>query len=79
MHAADLSAVVLNELVERAGIDPNIIDDVVWGCVSQVGDQSSNIGRYAVLAAGWPETSRARRSTGPAVPASRRSTSQRRR
>src|SRR6201995_3762200 len=56
MHAADLSAIVLTELVERTGIDPNIIDDVVWGCVSQVGDQSSNIGRYAVLAAGWPES-----------------------
>ncbi len=56
MHAADLSAVVLNELVERTGIDPAIVDDVVWGCVSQVGDQSSNIGRYSVLAAGWPET-----------------------
>ena len=56
MHAADLSAIVLNELVERTGIDPDIIDDVVWGCVSQVGDQSSNIGRYAVLAAGWPES-----------------------
>ena len=55
MHAADLSAVVLNALVERAGIDPEIVDDVVWGCVSQVGDQSSNIGRYSVLAAGWPE------------------------
>jgi len=55
MHAADLSAIVLTELVERTGIDPDIIDDVVWGCVSQVGDQSSNIGRYAVLAAGWPE------------------------
>ncbi len=55
MHAADLSAVVLNELVERTGIDPDVVDDVVWGCVSQVGDQSSNIGRYAVLAAGWPE------------------------
>ncbi|MGV9800361.1 thiolase family protein [Mycobacterium sp. NPDC003449] len=54
-HAADLSALVLNELVERAGIGPDIIDDVVWGCVSQVGDQSSNIGRFAVLAAGWPE------------------------
>jgi len=52
MHAADLSAIVLTELVERTGIDPDIIDDVVWGCVSQVGDQSSNIGRYAVLAAG---------------------------
>ena len=56
MHAADLSAVVLNELLERAGIGPEIVDDVVWGCVSQVGDQSSNIGRYAVLAAGWPES-----------------------
>jgi acetyl-CoA acyltransferase len=56
MHAADLSAIVLTELVERTGIDPDIIDDVVWGCVSQVGDQSSNIGRYAVLAAGWPES-----------------------
>ncbi|AGP62318.1 fadA6_2 [Mycobacterium intracellulare subsp. yongonense 05-1390] len=56
MHAADLSAIVLNELVERTGIGPEIIDDVVWGCVSQVGDQSSNIGRYAVLAAGWPES-----------------------
>ena len=55
IHAADLSAVVLNELLERAGVDPAIIDDVIWGCVSQVGDQSSNIGRYAVLAAGWPE------------------------
>ncbi len=56
VHAADLSAVVLNELLERAGIGPEIVDDVIWGCVSQVGDQSSNIGRYAVLAAGWPET-----------------------
>lgn len=56
MHAADLSAVVLRALAERTGVDPALIDDVVWGCVSQVGDQSSNIGRYAVLAAGWPET-----------------------
>jgi acetyl-CoA acyltransferase len=56
MHAADLSAVVLNELMERAGVGPEIVDDVIWGCVSQVGDQSSNIGRYAVLAAGWPES-----------------------
>ncbi|SDD65108.1 acetyl-CoA acyltransferase [Mycolicibacterium neoaurum] len=55
-HAADLSAVVLNELAERTGVDPGLVDDVVWGCVSQVGDQSSNIGRYAVLAAGWPES-----------------------
>lgn len=55
MHAADLSGLVLNALVEKAGISPDIIDDVIWGCVSQVGDQSSNIGRFAVLAAGWPE------------------------
>lgn len=55
-HPADLSAVVLNELLQRAGIGPELVDDVVWGCVSQVGDQSSNIGRYAVLAAGWPES-----------------------
>jgi acetyl-CoA acyltransferase len=56
MHAADLSALVLNELQQRTGIDPGIVDDVIWGCVSQVGDQSSNIGRWAVLAAGWPES-----------------------
>ncbi len=56
MHAADLSAVVLNELLERTGVGPEVVDDVIWGCVSQVGDQSSNIGRYAVLAAGWPES-----------------------
>jgi acetyl-CoA acyltransferase len=56
MHAADLSAIVLNEVLERAGVGPEIVDDVIWGCVSQVGDQSSNIGRYAVLAAGWPDS-----------------------
>jgi acetyl-CoA acyltransferase len=54
-HAADLSGLVLNELATRTGLDPDIVDDVIWGCVSQVGDQSSNIGRYSVLAAGWPE------------------------
>ena len=56
MHPADLSAIVLNELLERVDVGPEIVDDVIWGCVSQVGDQSSNIGRYAVLAAGWPES-----------------------
>ena len=56
MHPADLSALVLNALAERTGIDPRVVGDVIWGCVSQVGDQSSNIGRYAVLAAGWPDT-----------------------
>ncbi|CAJ1499586.1 thiolase family protein [[Mycobacterium] burgundiense] len=54
-HAADLSALVLTELAARTGLDVETVDDVIWGCVSQVGDQSSNIGRYAVLAAGWPE------------------------
>ncbi|MFD8810492.1 thiolase family protein [Streptomyces sp. NPDC059627] len=56
VHPADLSGAVLNALAERAGVDPAVVDDVIWGCVSQVGDQSSNIGRYAVLAAGWPES-----------------------
>ena len=55
-HAADLSAVVLNALVERTGVDPAEVDDVIWGCVSQVGDQAGNISRYSVLAAGWPES-----------------------
>jgi acetyl-CoA acyltransferase len=56
VHPVDLSAHVLTALAQRTGIDPATVDDVIWGCVSQVGDQSSNIGRYAVLAAGWPET-----------------------
>ncbi|MGN5236944.1 thiolase family protein [Rhodococcus sp. SJ-3] len=56
VHPADLSALVLEALVDRTGLDPEIVDDVIWGCVSQVGDQSSNIGRYSVLAAGWPES-----------------------
>ncbi|MFN2538072.1 MAG: acetyl-CoA C-acyltransferase [Mycobacteriales bacterium] len=56
IHPVDLSAEVLNALVTRSGISPELVDDVVWGCVSQVGDQSSNVGRYAVLAAGWPDT-----------------------
>jgi acetyl-CoA acyltransferase len=55
VHAADLSAYVLRALQERTGIDPGVIDDVVWGCVNQVGDQAAQVGRYAVLAAGWPE------------------------
>ncbi|MEV0104880.1 thiolase family protein [Nocardia sp. NPDC050799] len=56
VHPVDLSAVVLRELVRRTGLDPATVDDVVWGCVSQVGEQSMNIGRYGVLAAGWPES-----------------------
>ena len=56
IHAAELSAQVLNGLVERAGIDPAIVDDVIWGCVMQAGEQALDIARTAVLAAGWPET-----------------------
>ncbi|SDO04795.1 thiolase family protein [Geodermatophilus sp. DSM 45219] len=56
VHAVDLSAHVLDALVERTGIDPVVVDDVFWGCVSQVGEQTFNIGRNAVLAAGWPES-----------------------
>ncbi|WP_328810495.1 thiolase family protein [Rhodococcus sp. NBC_00294] len=56
VHPASMSAAVLRALTERTGIDPSIVDDVIWGCVSQVSEQASNIGRNAVLAAGWPET-----------------------
>ena len=56
VHPAELSAQVLNGLVERAGVDPGIVDDVIWGCVGQAGDQALDIARTAVLTAGWPET-----------------------
>src|SRR6201998_864878 len=56
VHPAELSAQVLNGLVDRAGVDPAIVDDVIWGCVMQAGEQAIDIGRTAVLAAGWPET-----------------------
>jgi acetyl-CoA acyltransferase len=56
VHPVDLSAHVLRALAERTGLDPAQVDDVVWGCVSQVGEQSWNVGRNAVLAAGWPES-----------------------
>src|SRR3954463_8839653 len=56
VHPVNLSAHVLNSLVERSGVDPTLVDDVIWGCVSQVGEQTMDIGRTAVLAAGWPET-----------------------
>src|SRR6476661_3717080 len=56
VHPAELSAQVLNGLAERAGIDPAIVDDVIWGCVMQAGEQALDIARTAVLAAGWPES-----------------------
>ena len=54
-HPTDLAGQVLNELVKRAGADPALVEDVIMGCVMQVGAQSLNIGRNAVLGAGWPE------------------------
>ena len=56
VHPAELSAQVLEGLADRAGIDPEIVEDVIWGCVSQAGEQALDIGRTAVLSAGWPET-----------------------
>src|SRR3954471_9819011 len=56
VHPADLSAHVLRSLAERAGVDPGVVDDVIWGCVSQVGEQTFDIARTAVLTAGWPES-----------------------
>jgi acetyl-CoA acyltransferase len=54
-HPVSLAAHVLKALEERNGLDPAMVDDVIMGCVMQVGEQSLNIGRNAVLAAGWPE------------------------
>ena len=55
IHPVDLSAQVLRAVTERVGVDPANVEDVIWGCVSQVGEQSGNVGRNAVLAAGFPE------------------------
>jgi acetyl-CoA acyltransferase len=55
-HPVDLSAHILNALTERTGIDPSVVDDVIWGCVDQVGEQALNVARNAVLGAGWPES-----------------------
>jgi acetyl-CoA acyltransferase len=56
VHPIDLLATTVSALVERTGVDPERIDDVVVGCVQQIGDQSGNIARNAVLAAGLPES-----------------------
>jgi acetyl-CoA acyltransferase len=56
IHPAELSAHVLRAVAERSGIDPVLVDDVIWGCVSQAGEQALDIARTAVLAAGWPES-----------------------
>src|SRR3954453_15996955 len=56
VHPAHLSAATLRALAKPNDLDPSVVDDVMWGCVSQVSEQASNIGRNAVLAAGWPES-----------------------
>jgi acetyl-CoA acyltransferase len=56
VQPADLSAHVLTALAERSGIDPAVVEDVIWGCVMQVGEQTADIARNAVLGAGWPES-----------------------
>ena len=55
-HPADLLGQVLSGLVDKAGIDSAIVDDVITGCVSQAGQQAFNVGRHGVLAAGFPES-----------------------
>ncbi|MDE3223660.1 MAG: acetyl-CoA C-acyltransferase, partial [Acidobacteriota bacterium] len=55
-HAVDLASEALRALAARNDLDPALIDDVIMGCVSQVGEQAFNVGRSAVLAAGWPES-----------------------
>ncbi len=54
-HPVDLAAETLKALQQRTGIDPGLVDDVIMGCVMQVGEQGVNIARNAVLGAGWPE------------------------
>jgi acetyl-CoA acetyltransferase family protein len=56
LHPVDLYAQILAALVRRTGIDPALVEDVITGCVLQVGEQAGNVGRQAVLAAGFPET-----------------------
>jgi len=55
-HPVDLAAETLSAIVERNGLDPELVDDVIMGCVSQVGEQTFNVGRNAALGAGWPES-----------------------
>jgi len=56
VHSADLGAYVLEALVARTGIDPALVDDVIWGCVMQVGEQTFDLARTTLLSAGWPES-----------------------
>ena len=55
-HPVDLASEALRAIASRNNLDPSLVDDVIMGCVSQVGEQAFNVGRNAVLAAGWPES-----------------------
>jgi acetyl-CoA acyltransferase len=54
LSPVDLTAMVLQEVVQRAGMDPGRVEDVIWGCVTPIGDQGANLARLAVLKAGFP-------------------------
>jgi acetyl-CoA acyltransferase len=56
VHPADLSGQVVKGLVERAGVDPSAVEDVIWGCVTQAGEQTGDLARTVALSAGFPET-----------------------
>jgi acetyl-CoA acetyltransferase len=78
MRADDLAALPLKALLERnPGLDPARIDDVIYGCANQAGEDNRNVARMALLLAGLPEACRAAPSTACAVPALMRSASQR--
>jgi acetyl-CoA acetyltransferase len=54
LSPVDLTALILQEAVKRAGIEPAQVEDVVWGCVTPIGDQGANLARLGVLKAGFP-------------------------
>src|SRR5215813_2965376 len=56
VHPVDLAALTLDSIVQRNDLDPDLVEDVIMGCVMQVGDQAVNVGRNAALAAGFPES-----------------------
>jgi acetyl-CoA C-acetyltransferase len=56
VHPADLAAFTLNGMIERTGVDPEFVDDVILGCANQIGSQAANVARTAWLAAGLPES-----------------------
>ena len=78
-HPVSMGAAVLDALVARTGVEPAAIDDVIVGCVSQVGEQSFHVGRNIVLASSLPDSIPRLRSTASAAPRSSRSISPRRR